>query len=109
VSVETLDRLLLFGTLVPAVLSVAFFARVPWWRSEVGRHLFAYMSIVALMLLLGVAPLVWTPLPGWFEHVYRGCFGLFMAVTWWRLALILWEQRGVRLSRRVRDDADAEP
>lgn len=108
-SAETVDHLLLFGTLVPAVLSVAAFARVPWWRSQVGQHLMAYMSIVALMLLLAVAPLVWSPPPGWFGHVYRGCFALFMAVTWWRLALILWEQRGVRLSRRVRDEEDAEP
>lgn len=108
-SVEILDRLLLFGTLVPAVLSVAFFARVPWWRSQVGQHLMAYMSIVALMLLLGVAPLVWQPLPGWFEPVYRCCFGLLMAVTWWRLALILWEQRGVRLSRRRGRDARDAP
>lgn len=99
-----LTNFLVVATAVPAVLSVLFYARVPWWRSQVGQHLFSYMSVVALMMLLACAPLVWKPPPAWFLDVYLGCFGLFCAVTWWRLALILWEQRGTRLARRRNQD-----
>lgn len=99
---QGLSEFFVVATAVPAVLSVVFYARVPWWRSQVGKHLFAYMSIVALMMLLAATPLVWEPPPSWFVDVYLGCFALFMAVTWWRLALILWEQRGTKLSRRDR-------
>jgi hypothetical protein len=104
---QGLSNFLLVATTVPAVLSVLFYARVPWWRSQVGQHLFAYMAIVALMLLLAVVPLVLKPPPPWFVDVYLGCFALFMAVTWWRLALILSEQRETaRRARRGRRRAE---
>lgn len=98
-----LSEFLVVATAVPAVLSVLFYARSPWWRSSVGTHLMSYMGIVALMMMLACAPLVLKPPPAWFLDVYLGCFGLFCAVTWWRLALILWEQRGTRLSQRPQD------
>lgn len=98
---QGLSEFLVVATAVPAVLSVLFYARVPWWRTRVGQHLFSYMSVVALMMLLACAPLVLKPPPSWFTDVYLGCFALFMAVSWWRLALILWEQRTTRRERRT--------
>jgi K+ transporter len=115
---QGLTDFLVIATVIPAVLSVAFYARSPWWRSQVGQHLFAYMAIVALMLLLATVPLVLKPPPGWFGDVYLGCFALFMVVSWWRLELILSEQRETaRRARRGRRRAekthagpeDAEP
>jgi hypothetical protein len=104
---QGLTDFLVIATMIPAVLSVLFYARSPWWRSQVGQHLFAYMSVVALMMLLATAPLVLRPPPAWFLDVYLGCFALFMAVTWWRLALILWEQRETaRRARRGRRRAE---
>lgn len=34
--------------------SVILHARVRWWSSEMGRHLMAYMAVIALVLDLGV-------------------------------------------------------
>lgn len=89
-SAEAIGNVLLVATWLPAVLAVAFYARVPWWRSAVGRHLFSYMLIVALVLTLGVVRIVWEP--SWFWWLRVGAFALFTAATWWRLALVISEQ-----------------
>jgi hypothetical protein len=99
VSVQGLGNILLILTAIPAVLSVLAYARVPWWRTEIGRHLFTYMAIVALLTLLGTVRIVFHP--PWFDALRTVTFALFPAVTWWRLALIVREQRETR--RRARD------
>jgi hypothetical protein len=55
--------LLMWATLV-AVASVVAHARVPWWRSEMGRHLMAYMTVMAVVLALA-------------------CIRAFFGDTWW--------------------------
>lgn len=89
-SPETAGNVLLVVAWLPAVLSVAVYARVPWRRSELGRHLMSYMVIVALTLSLGVVRIVWEP--SWFWSLRMAAFALFVGVTWWRLALIVQAQ-----------------
>lgn len=43
---------------VVATASVVVHARVSWWRSEMGRHLMAYMGAMAIVLDLGVIRLL---------------------------------------------------
>jgi hypothetical protein len=110
VSVQTAGNVLLVLTAIPAVLSVLAYSRVPWWRTEIGRHLMAYMAIVALLTLLGVVRIVFGP--PWFDTLRTALFALFPVVTWWRLTLIVKEQRETRARRGRRaaaDDVDAEP
>jgi hypothetical protein len=105
VSVQDVGNLLLLAAAVPAVLSVLVYARVPWWRTEIGRHLFAYMAIVALLCSLGVVRIVFGP--PWFDVLRTTLFAAFPIVTWWRFALIVKEQRETaRRARRGRRRAD---
>ena len=34
------------------IASVIVHARVPWWRTQMGRHLMAYMTVIAAVLTL---------------------------------------------------------
>lgn len=45
-------NVLLHWAAAVAVLSVVLHARVPWWRSEMGRHLMIYMAAMAIVLTL---------------------------------------------------------
>ncbi len=90
-SVEGLGNTLLVLTAIPAALSVLAYSRVPWWRTDIGRHLFSYMAIVAVLCWLGVIRIVFGP--PWFDALRTALFALFPIVTWWRLVLIVKEQR----------------
>jgi hypothetical protein len=45
------DALIHWAAIVGAV-SVIVHARVPWWRTEMGRHLMVYMSAIDIVLIL---------------------------------------------------------
>lgn len=45
------NGLILWAALV-GMVSVVVHARVPWWRTQMGRHLMAYMLVVAAVLTL---------------------------------------------------------
>lgn len=49
---EVGGSVLVFWAAAAGVASVIVHAQVPWWRSEMGRHLMAYMSIIAAVLVL---------------------------------------------------------
>jgi len=51
------NALLVWAALV-ATASVVVHSRVQWWHSIMGRHLMAYMFVVAAVLDLGVVKLV---------------------------------------------------
>lgn len=58
----------------------------PWWKSEMGTHLFFYSAVVGLALTLAVLRPVFGDFPG------RGIvsFAILLALTgviWWRVAL----------------------
>lgn len=59
---------LLISAAVVCTASVVLHLRVPWWRSEMGRHLLAYMGVMALTLDLGVIRIVFGDSP-WFQLV----------------------------------------
>lgn len=86
-SAETFGNVALVVVWFGAVLSVAVYARVPWWRSAMGQHLFFYMGVVALTLTLGVIRIVWEP--WWFWWLRLGAFALFGVGTYWRLVLLV--------------------
>lgn len=47
-----IGNVLLHWAALVAVASVVLHARIPWWRSEMARHLMAYMSAMAVVLVL---------------------------------------------------------
>lgn len=84
----TIGNIELVFAAIPAVCSVAVFARVRWWRSRWGRHLMAYMGAVALVLVLGCIRLVYGD-NFWFATLRAVAFGCVGFVLWWRLAYIV--------------------
>lgn len=49
-----IGNVLIWWAAIVATLSVAVHARVRWWESPMGRHLMAYMSVIACVLVLSV-------------------------------------------------------
>jgi hypothetical protein len=90
---------------IPALLSVAWYARVPWWRSQVGRHLMSYMTVIAAVLALSSLRLLFGPTPvedrttPWFDSLRIVVFAGMPPVLWWRFLLIVKEQRAGRADR----------
>lgn len=61
----------------------------PWWRSPVGRHMMAFMVVLAGILLYGsIVPLLGlSPVQRLWSRVVA--FTLFSAVVWWRVWLVV--------------------
>ena len=83
---------LLSASAVIASVSVALHLRVPWWRSEMGRHLMAYMLVIAAVLDLGVIKLIIGDSVG-FAALRTATFALVPAVMAWRVWLQIKAQR----------------
>ena len=77
--------------------SVAVHARAPWWRSEVGRHLMAYMVVIALVLTLALVRAVLGD-SDWFNGIRLVTFVLVPVVMTWRLSLQIRARRLARLT-----------
>jgi hypothetical protein len=107
-TVEQLDIFRLIGNVLVclsaaiATTSVILHARVPWWRSEMGRHLMAYTATIAAVLDLAVIRMLigdsW-----WFALLRLVVFSLVPAVTAWRVWLQIKAHRDDR-AERTRDD-----
>jgi len=75
--------------------SVVLHLRVPWWRSEMGRHLLYYMAVMALVLDLGVIRIVFGD-SWWFALLRLITFIGVPAVMTQRLWLQIKAQRASR-------------
>jgi len=83
-----IGNLFLILSTFPAVISVAVFARVKWWRSRWGRHLMTYMSAMALVLVLGCLRIFYVN-DTWFPVVRAGAYTLLVYALWWRMFYII--------------------
>jgi hypothetical protein len=88
VSTTTVGNVLLILSAIPAVASVLVFSRVTWWRSPWGRHVMAYMSAVAVTLILGVCRLVFGDHP-MFAALRVVAYISVVVVLWWRLIILV--------------------
>jgi hypothetical protein len=77
--------------------SVIVHSRVPWWQSVMGKHLFAYMLVFAIVLDLGVIKLVIGDSWG-FQLLRLATFIGVPIVMSWRLYLQIVAQRSARAS-----------
>lgn len=90
-TVAAIGNILLISGLVPTVLAVLFYARVPWWKSKMGRHLMSYMGILAfLFVILSLRFFVTGEI---YTYIRLVVFGVFVIMLWWRLVLIVQMQR----------------
>lgn len=65
---QLIANCLLISAAVVCTASVVLHLRVTWWRSEMGRHLLAYMGVMALTLDLGVVRIFFGD-SSWFQLV----------------------------------------
>jgi hypothetical protein len=67
------------------------FTRSHWWRTSMGRHVFSFMMVLAILFGLGILRRVIGP--EWFEaHREALWFWSFFAtfvVAWWRVLLLV--------------------
>lgn len=80
--------------------SVAVHARVRWWASEMGRHLMAYMTVIAAVLDLGAIRFITGGDTWWFALLRTAVFAAVPVVLAQRLRLQLKAQRTERAARR---------
>jgi hypothetical protein len=107
--VQALGNFLFVLAAIPAVLSVLVYMRVPWWRSGTGQHLMSYMAVIAAVMLLGCVRLI-IGRNEFFEALRTTVFAGVPVVMWWRLILLIQEQRGDRRSRSGdAEDGNVEP
>jgi hypothetical protein len=90
--VHLVGTVLIHWAAAAGVASVVAHLRVRWWDTEMGRHLMAYMSAVALVLLLScVVNDVGDS--SWFQVLRLVVFVAIPLVMTWRLWLQLKAQR----------------
>lgn len=81
-------EVLIWLAAVPATVSVIVHAFTPWRETRVGRHLFWYMLVIAVVLDVQAARLLghdtW-----WSSALQLGVFVGAPIVIWWRLVLQL--------------------
>jgi hypothetical protein len=98
VSVRLIGNVLVVIAILPAVLSVVVYGRVPWWRSTTGRQLMAMMfSIAVILTFAGIG--LWYRNEGWFQLLRIAVFGLFVITMYWQLVLLVKAQWRGRDSR----------
>lgn len=85
---RTFGDAMLVLSAIPAVLSVIVFARVPWWKSPLGRHMMSYMVVMAGVLSLGCVRLAIGFVPA-FETARAIIFAGVPFVMWWRLGVLV--------------------
>lgn len=73
---------------IPAVISVIVFARVSWWKSRWGRHLMAYMTTMAFLLVLGCIRIVFEE-TWWFFGLRMVAYAFLVVVLWWRMFYVI--------------------
>jgi hypothetical protein len=98
-----IGNILIWWAAIVGTASVVVHARVRWWDSEMGRHLMAYMTVIAAVLVLSVLRTIvgdsW-----WFALVRLIVFiGVPVAMTQ-RLWLQIKAQRAEQDRRRELDN-----
>ena len=83
-----IGNVLVVAGAIPALSSVLVFARVRWWESRWGRHLMAYMTAIAILLVLSVIRLAFGDAP-WFAALRLVALAAVVVVLWWRLAYVV--------------------
>jgi len=94
---------LIFPAALVGIASVIVYSRVQWWRSVMGRHIFTYMTLIAVVLTLSAIRLVTAHDSWWFTLLQVVAFaGVLLAMTH-RLYLLIQAQReDDRAEKRLR-------
>lgn len=78
---------LILSAVVPAILSAYLVMRTPWRETAMGRHLMAYSSVIALVLVVSLVRRMFPDPPFALEVIRLATFALVPVVIWWRCLL----------------------
>lgn len=98
-----LGNILIAWSACVGVASVVAHLRVRWWATEMGRHLLAYMSVMAAVLVLSTIRIA-TGDSWWFQIVRLVVFSGVPIVMTQRLALQIKARRGALSAVPNRED-----
>ena len=92
------------------VFVAGYSALAKWWRSEVGRHMWSFGAMVALLLtLIIVTRVLGRDYPGR-DAVRIGCYGLLTFMVWHQVVLLFRIQvRAARARPRLNSRAKETP
>mgnify|MGYP001034895882 CR=1 FL=1 len=88
-----IGQVLVFACAIACLIFMGLYqALAPWWRSEAGRHVMAFMTVLFLALTLTAANSM-----GWLRDISLlaliiaevTIFGLILAVICWRIVILL--------------------
>lgn len=103
-ALDTFLALLTISTVPAAVgFPIWYHLRMRWRSSEMGRHVMAYSSVVALAYLSALIGMVFH---NWlFEIITRLVISLGMSiVVWWRVIVFIRIRRRVMIERRYAEE-----
>ena len=86
-TLRDVSLVLILFAVVPALLSTYLVARTPWRETAVGRHLMAYSSVIALVLVVSLVRRLFPDPPLALEVTRLATFALVPVVIWWRCLL----------------------
>lgn len=92
-------------TLLSFMFVVIYGFGSPWYRSPVGRHLFAYGFVIFGILALQQWSVYVSQLPLW---VWWAALGAFILVVGWRIMLVLHAQRSGKSWIKERDEYERD-
>lgn len=103
--------LLFYATFLGYVAFCVLFTKSHWWRTAIGRHIFAFMLVPTVLMGLGIFRrlTLWvTGSAAWFDAHRDGIvFWSYLAlgaVVWWRLIILIIAQRFEPEVLTVRDN-----
>ena len=90
----TLGNLFLISWAVPAVLSVVFYAFLPWRSTPTGWHLMSFMVAIATVSVLGCIRIFYSG-SLWFDILRMITYIMITIVISWRFGLVFkaWRER----------------
>jgi len=80
-----------YGTFFSYMVFLLLFTRSHWWETAMGKHVFVFMLVFAVLFGLGIVSRVVSP--EWFAAHAAAlrfwCFFATFVVGWWRVGLLI--------------------
>jgi hypothetical protein len=103
--------LLFYVTFIGYVSFCVLFTRSHWWRTAIGRHIFAFMFVPTVLMGLGAfrrLTLAITGSAAWFDahrdELVFWSYAAMAAVVWWRFIILIIAQKFQPEKAMVRSD-----
>ena len=103
-TVALLSKIVIFMTCPAAIgFPIWYHLKLRWRRSEMGRHVMGYSSVVAFLYLQALVGIFWPLYPG---RMYAGLLlaVLMMVVIWWRVIVFVHIRRQADREERAKEE-----